>query len=71
MKIITKPAENSTKNCDKSSLYFRFPPFSKSTLLRFHVNDLSENALCETAVFGKGSLKNEVVFLSRDRIFRL
>jgi len=31
---------------------------------------LSENAFYETAVFGNGSLKNEVVFLPTERIFR-
>jgi len=70
MKTVIKPAENSTKNCDKCDLYFRFPPFSKSTCTRYHVNDLSENALYGTAMFGNGGLKNELLLLPTDRIFR-
>jgi len=70
MQTVIKPAENSTKKCDKFDLYFWIPPFSKSTVMRFHVNDLSENALYEPAMFGNVSLNNELVFLSTDRIFR-
>jgi len=67
---VIKPAGNSTKKCNISDIYFRFPPLSKSSFTRFHVNGLSETALYETTMFGNGSLKNELVFLSKDRIFR-